>query len=90
MIRLAPLLLLAGCYHYRFVHAEPVADVVVHRERVPTYLNGFVGTGTVDTAKHCADPVTTELRVTGVDVLISLGTLLIYTPHTLNVTCPAR
>ncbi len=88
----------AGCYHYVFEHqAEPASAqvarkpeaLVTYSERVPTYLNGFVGAGKVDTGRYCADPVRTELRVTATDVLISGATLLIYTPHTLYVTCPA-
>jgi hypothetical protein len=60
---------------------------VTYDEHVPTYLNGFVGTGTIDTARYCEHPVRTELQVTGLDVLASIGTLLVYTPHTLYVTC---
>jgi len=55
--------------------------------RKPTWLNGFVGTGRVVTAKYCEDPVRTELQVRATDVLISIATLLIYIPHTLYVTC---
>jgi hypothetical protein len=78
-----------GCYHYNFEQrtAVPGARLTTYQERRPTYLNGFLGTGTVDTAKYCAEPVRTELRVTGADVLLSVVTLLIYTPHTLYVTC---
>ena len=61
---------------------------VEYEVRAPTYLNGFVGTGEVDTTRFCERPVRTELRVTGTDVAISLATLLVYTPHTLYVTCP--
>lgn len=80
----------SGCYHFAFEQERrptPGARLVTYEERQPTYLNGFVGTGRVDTAKYCADPVKTELRVTAVDVLLSVATLLIYTPHTLSVTC---
>ena len=63
--------------------------LVTYKERRPTYLNGFVGNGKIDTTKYCAEPVRTELRVTAVDVILSFGTLLIYTPHTLYVTCEA-
>jgi hypothetical protein len=63
--------------------------LVTYKERRPTYLNGFVGNGEIDTTKYCAEPVRTELRVTAVDVILSFGTLLIYTPHTLYVTCEA-
>jgi hypothetical protein len=79
-----------GCYRYRFEQARPAAPeprLVTYEERVPTYLNGFLGTGTLDTTRYCAQPVRTELRVSALDVLLSLGTLLIYTPHTLSVTC---
>lgn len=92
---LAAVLLLGcstGCYHFRFEqHASPVpeARLVTYEERVPTYLNGFLGTGTVDTRRYCERPVRTELRVSALDVLLSVGTLLIYTPHTLSVTCEA-
>lgn len=90
----------SGCYHYTFQHRPESASIqggnqkeekalVTYRERRPTYLNGFVGNGEIDTTKYCSEPVRTELKVTGVDVLISLGTLLIYTPHTLSVTCEA-
>jgi hypothetical protein len=89
-----------GCYHYTFQHRPESAALkggsekdekalVTYKERRPTYLNGFVGNGEIDTTRYCAEPVRTELRVTAVDVLISFGTLLIYTPHTLYVTCEA-
>src|SRR5262245_11468304 len=84
----------AGCYHFSFELPQqppvaPPAATVTHTERVPTYVNGFVGTGRVDTSRYCANPIRTELRVTAADVLLSVATLLIYTPHTLTVTCPA-
>ncbi len=93
----------AGCYHYSFdqnpdlveaVKAEQAnggrepSRFIVHERQVPTFLNGFVGTGTVNTDELCKDPIRTELRVTATDVLAAVGTLLIYTPHTLYVTCP--
>ncbi|HEU4409912.1 MAG TPA: hypothetical protein VFS43_31955 [Polyangiaceae bacterium] len=83
------LLFSSGCYHYSFEHqaAAPSARQVVHKERRPTYLNGFVGTGTIDATRYCERPLRTELRVTAVDVALSVATLLIYTPHTLYVTC---
>jgi hypothetical protein len=90
----------SGCYHYTFQHRPESASIqggnqkeekalVTYKERRPTYLNGFVGNGEIDTTKYCSEPVRTELKVTGVDVLISFGTLLIYTPHSLYVTCEA-
>lgn len=86
-----PLLFLAtsGCYRYRFeLRPEPPgSQLVTHEVRVPTYRNGFVGTGRVETARYREQPVRTELEVTATDVLLSLVTLLIYTPHTLRVTC---
>jgi hypothetical protein len=83
--------LTAGCYHYSFEQRTPAPgeQVVTHVVRAPTFFNGFVDTGRVDTSKYCADPVRTELKVRASDVLISIATLLIYTPHTLYVTCPA-
>jgi hypothetical protein len=90
-----------GCYHYQFLQAPPsvvagpivgpgapIAEVTYTR-RVPTWVNGFVGTGTIDTRSYCAHPLRTELKVTATDALLSAVTLLIYTPHTLYVTCPA-
>ncbi|MFP2907705.1 Bor/Iss family lipoprotein [Pyxidicoccus sp. 3LFB2] len=83
------LLVTSGCYRYRFEQRPDVPEArhVTHEVRVPTYLNGFVGTGRVETARYCEQPVRTELEVTATDVLLSLVTLLIYTPHTLRVTC---
>lgn len=83
------LLSTTGCYRYRFEQRpEPLGvPLVTHEERVPTYLNGFLGTGRVETARYCEQPVRTELQVTATDVLLSLVTLFIYTPHTLRVTC---
>jgi hypothetical protein len=85
------LVLCAGCYRYSFEQgtAPPGGDVVVHEIRAPTYLNGFVGVGRIDTSRYCAEPLRTQLKVTAKDVAISIATLLIYTPHTLYVTCPA-
>jgi hypothetical protein len=90
---LAGLLLSSSCYHYRFRHGPAAGTgeagrTVTYEIRSATYLNGFVGTGEVDVGKYCPDPVHTELRVRASDVLLSLATLLIYTPHTLYVTCP--
>jgi hypothetical protein len=81
-----------GCYHFSFElpRSGPASPATVtYTERVPTYVNGFVGTGRVDASHYCNDPIRTELRVTAADVLLSMATLLIYTPHTLSVTCPA-
>jgi hypothetical protein len=88
---LVVLLLSSGCYHYSFEQAStaPGRALVTYQARRPTYLNGLIGTGRVDTSRYCADPVRTELRVTTIDVLVSIATLLIYTPHTLYVTCDA-
>lgn len=98
---LAPLSLLAltGCYHFVFEQQPgrttltssgapaPETRLVTYERTVPTYLNGFVGTGRIDTSEYCAEPVRTELRVNTRDVLASVFTLLTYTPHTLYVTC---
>jgi hypothetical protein len=80
----------AGCYHYAFEQRPSAGPEVTYELRVPTWVNGLVGTGRVDTRRYCADPVRTELRVTATDVLLSIVTLLVYTPHTLSVTCAAR
>jgi hypothetical protein len=82
----------SGCYHFEFEHQGATTPAgagrtVTYKQRRPTYLNGFIGTGRIDTTRYCAEPVKTELRVTATDVLISVVTLLIYTPHTLYVTC---
>jgi hypothetical protein len=89
-LRAAPLLLMSvGCYHFSFEQRPvPAVPLVTYKDRVPTYINGFFGTGTVETRRYCEHPVRTELRVTAVDVLVSMATLLIYTPHTLYTTCP--
>jgi hypothetical protein len=94
----------AGCYHYTFEFRRPplsaglapvpgVAaydpNVIVYTERVHTWVNGFVGNGRLDVRMFCRNPIRAELKVTATDVLISAATLLIYTPHTLTVTCPA-
>jgi hypothetical protein len=86
---LVAIALCAGCYHYSFEQRpqRPDEATVRHRHRAPTWLNGFVGTGEVDATRYCDDPIRTELRVRASDVLISIATLLIYTPHTLYVTC---
>src|SRR5688572_13591273 len=85
------LVLCAACYRYSFEQRAPAPgeDVVVHKVSAPTYLNGFVGVGRVDATRYCAEPLRTQLKVTAKDVAISIATLLIYTPHTLYVTCPA-
>jgi len=88
IMRALVLVLLAGCYHYSFEQHPTTQPTVTYKVRSPTYLNGFVDTGRVDTRALCAQPVRTELRVTATDVLLSAVTLLIYTPHTLYVTCP--
>ena len=79
----------AGASGHGVSRGEQARGEVTFKERRPTYLNGFIGTGRVDTTKYCDAPVRTELRVTAIDVALSVGTLLIYTPHTLYVTCPA-
>ncbi len=81
--------LLSGCYHYKFEQSVARGPVETYKVRVPTYVNGLVGTGKVNTQAYCAEPVRTELRVETLDVLLSIATLLIYTPHTVYVTCPA-
>ena len=84
--------LTAGCYHYSFEQQPvppPGTPLVTYHERVPTFFNGFLGEGKVDTMRYCAHPVKTELHVAAADVALSIVTLFIYTPHTLTVVCPA-
>ena len=86
---LGTLLALAGCYHYGFRQDAETTATVTYVEHPPTFLNGFIGTGWVDAHAHCDRPIRTELHVGATDVLVSVATLLIYTPHTLEVVCPA-
>src|ERR1041384_2016697 len=74
--------LAGGCYHYTFEQRQPAPGGALIRpeQRVPTWLNGLVGTGRIDTTQYCAQPVRTELQVRATDVLLSLVTLLINTP----------
>lgn len=87
-----PILLSTGCYHFAFEQAPagfaPNASTITHTEHPPTFINGFVGTGRVDVHRYCENPVRTALYVSVTDVLVSMATLLIYTPHTLQVVCP--
>jgi hypothetical protein len=69
------------------ISARPPGRLVTYERTVPTYFNGFVGTGRIDTSQFCDQPVRTELKVNTRDVLASLFTLFTYTPHTLYVTC---
>jgi hypothetical protein len=85
----ATLLALAGCYHYGFRQDTETAATVTYVEHPPTFVNGFIGTGWVDARAHCERPIRTELYVGATDVLVSVVTLFIYTPHTLEVVCPA-
>jgi hypothetical protein len=96
-------LALTGCYHFSFEQRTPAGTttvtssdgsitarpthLVTYERTVPTYFNGFVGTGLIDTSQYCDQPVRTELKVNTRDVLASIFTLLTYTPHTLYVTC---
>jgi hypothetical protein len=82
----------AGCYHFAFDLGPPEngasLETVSYVTRPPTFINGFFGTGNVDAKVFCAHPLRTELFVSATDVLVSVATLLIYTPHTLTVVCP--
>jgi hypothetical protein len=79
----------SGCYHFAFDLAPPRGQATVtYVDHPPTFLNGFIGKGRVDAERYCAHPIRTELKVGATDVLVSVATLLIYTPHTLEVTCP--
>ena len=81
---------LGGCYHYAF-NQQPDASgpTITYTKHPATFVNGFIGTGEVDAHAYCAHPIRTELKVGADDVLVSIATLLIYTPHTLEIVCPA-
>jgi hypothetical protein len=81
---------LGGCYRFAF-EQEPDTGraTVTYTDHPATFVNGFIGTGVVDARAHCPHPIRTELHVSAVDVLVSMATLLIYTPHTLDVVCPS-
>lgn len=87
------LLLTTGCYHFAFEQAAadvaPNVPTITYTEHPPTFVNGFVGTGRIDVHRYCERPIRTALHVSATDVLVSMATLLIYTPHTLEVVCPA-
>jgi hypothetical protein len=83
---------LCGCYRFAF-EQEPEtsrpAQTVTYTAHPATFVNGFIGTGVVDAHVYCPHPIRTELHVSAGDVLLAVATLLIYTPHTLDVVCPA-
>jgi hypothetical protein len=89
----------SGCYHYTIdLRSAPEATLnapvehqatVTHEERAATFFNGFIGNGRINARKYCADPLRVGLRVTALDVVISMATLLVYTPHSLYVVCEA-
>jgi hypothetical protein len=81
---------LSGCYRFAFAQEPDTSrPTVTYTNHPATFLNGFIGTGVVDAHVYCPHPIRTELHVSAGDVLISLSTLLVYTPHTLEVVCPA-
>lgn len=81
---------LAGCYRFAFQQEPDTSrSTVTYTKHPATFVNGFIGTGVVDAHEYCPHPIRTELHVSAGDVLISLATLLVYTPHTLDVVCPA-
>ena len=81
---------LGGCYRFAF-QQEPDTSrpTVTYTNHPATFVNGFIGTGVIDAHSYCPNPIRTELHVSATDVLVSIATLLIYTPHTLDVVCPA-
>ena len=81
-----------GCYHYSFDLATPSKGepTITYVDHPPTFLNGFIGKGRVETQRYCEHPIRTELKVGATDVLVSIASLLIYTPHTLEVVCPLQ
>jgi len=81
----------SGCYHYAFDLGPPLGRTatITYVDHPATFLNGFIGKGRVDAQSYCEHPIRTELKVGATDVLVAVGTLLIYTPHTLEVVCPA-
>src|SRR3954463_396645 len=86
----ALIVITTGCYHFSYENrpAPPGERLVTYREHTGTWLNGFVGRGRIDVHAYCDSPVRTGLEVSAGDVLVSVLTLLIYTPHTQPVTCP--
>ena len=80
-----------SCYHFAFEQQPeaPVMRTVTYVDHPATFINGFVGTGRVDARAYCEHPIRTELYVGPSDVLFGVLTLLVYTPHTLEVVCPA-
>lgn len=81
---------LSGCYRYAFAQEPDTSrPTVTYTKHPATFVNGFIGTGVVDAHVYCPHPIRTELHVSAGDVLIALATLLVYTPHTLDVVCPA-
>jgi hypothetical protein len=85
----AALVALTACYRYSHELRAPAPgeQLVTFSEHEGTWFNGFVGTGRFDAAKYCRSPVRTGLEVSAIDVIVSIATLLIYTPHTMSVTC---
>jgi hypothetical protein len=78
----------SGCYRYAFDLDKTPGTSVTYTVHPATFFNGFFGEGHVDATAYCAHPVRTELKVSASDVLVSVASLLIYTPHTLEIVCP--
>jgi hypothetical protein len=84
----AALLLTSGCYNVTYMSKTRMPAAVVHEEKMNFFIFGLVGEHDIQAAQICPTGVakirTTE---TGVNVLLTIITLGIYSPRTAQITC---
>jgi Bor protein len=89
-VRVALLILLAGCYHATVETGATPSTVVIDKSFASAWIYGLVPPSTVSTAEKCPNGVAkVETQHTFVNQLVGFLTLGIYTPMQIRVTCAA-
>jgi hypothetical protein len=79
---------LTGCYNITYVARSRTPAAIAHEQKQDFFLWGIVGKQNVDVRALCpTGPAKIKGQQTGVEVLLAIITLGIYTPRSVFVTC---
>lgn len=81
----------AGCYHATIETGLPPSTRTVENDWAAGWIAGLVPPKTVETVERCPDGVAkVETQLSFLNQVVSVLTLGIYTPMSIQVTCAAR
>jgi hypothetical protein len=88
LVAISALTALTGCFNVTYISRTRQPAAAVHDQNLNFFLVGLIGQHDIQAGQICPTGIAkVHSQSTGVDVLLTIVTLGIYSPRTVHITC---